>query len=120
MRFDIVPKAKPRMTRQDRFANRKVVLEYFAYKDKLNYLAKKEKFHLTDQFSVIFYLPIPSSWSKKKQKEYVGKPHQSRPDIDNLVKGLLDALIDDDASVWNFAAAKIWAEKGGIEITNYA
>ena len=46
----------------------------------------------------------------------IGKPHQQRPDIDNLVKGLMDALLEEDSHIHTVYAKKIWAEKGSIDL----
>ena len=49
----------------------------------------------------------------------LGKPHQQRPDIDNLVKAVLDALCEDDSFVWNIEACKLWSDKAGIDIEDF-
>lgn len=62
----------------------------------------------------------------------VGKPHQSKPDADNLLKSLFDALIPkknrsagqtgkDDKELWCYSVFKYWAENGGgrIKISEY-
>lgn len=41
---------------------------------------------------MVFVMPIPKSYSKKKQAALVGAPHTKKPDLDNLVKAVLDAL----------------------------
>jgi len=46
----------------------------------------------------------------------LGKPHQQKPDIDNLVKSLLDAVLDDDSSVYEIRAVKFWGEVGSFFI----
>jgi Holliday junction resolvase RusA-like endonuclease len=45
-----------------------------------------------------------------------GRPHQSKPDIDNLLKGFMDALLDEDARIWKVRVSKIWGYEGEIEI----
>jgi len=40
----------------------------------------------------IFYMPIPKSWSKKKRLAAVGEYHIKKPDSDNLLKTIKDAL----------------------------
>ncbi|OAT14605.1 endodeoxyribonuclease [Buttiauxella gaviniae ATCC 51604] len=45
-----------------------------------------------------------------------GKPHQSKPDCDNMLKALMDALFDDDSSIWDCRITKVWGEKGQIII----
>ena len=37
-----------------------------------------------------------------------GKPHQQKPDIDNILKGFMDCLLDEDKKVWNITANKYW------------
>jgi len=65
---------------------------------------------------VIFILPMPKSWSDKKKKELDGKPHQQTPDVDNLLKSLLDAIYTDDCGVWAVMVEKRWGRSGKIQI----
>ena len=55
-------------------------------------------------------------WSKKKKHEMDGKPHQSRPDKDNLEKALLDAIYEEDSHVWDSRVTKVWGYYGAIVI----
>jgi Holliday junction resolvase RusA-like endonuclease len=59
---------------------------------------------------------MPASWSQKKRDRLCGQPHQSKPDIDNLIKGFMDALLKDDARIWEVRASKVWDVSGGIEV----
>lgn len=72
-------------------------------------------------FGLVFYLPMPASWSKKKRAALLHSPHCQKPDLDNLAKAVLDGLlpvIGDDSRVWQFdVLRKLWAEHGGIGIT---
>jgi len=60
-----------------------------------------------------FHMPIPPSWSNKRQKLAEGKPHTSRPDIDNLVKFIGDALNEilwvDDSIIYEWHVQKIYS-----------
>jgi len=114
--FLIDPVGKPRMTRRDAWAHRKCVDDYFAFKDKLVLLAKKSKFILPDKFRVEFLIRMPNSWSDKKKKEMIGKPHQQKPDLDNLVKSIMDCLRKSDASVYHINMSKTWWNEGKIII----
>lgn len=59
---------------------------------------------------------MPKSWSNKKRNEMLGKPHQQKPDIDNLIKAVLDCLCKDDSYIWNVTALKQWDINGSITI----
>ena len=69
-----------------------------------------------------FYLPIPRSWSKKRRmKALEGEILPTgRPDLDNLVKAVLDALlgvlIEDDRQIVSLIAAKFYGAVPGVEI----
>lgn len=114
MQIPVTPLAKPRMTRSDKWKQRKCVMEYRAYKDAL----RPYWITLPDVYKVTFYLPMPASWSEKKKQMMENLPHRNKPDKDNLEKGLLDALLIDDAHVWSGWAEKRWARTGAIEIVD--
>ena len=65
-----------------------------------------------------FHIPMPMSWSKKKKALMLGKPHQQRPDTDNICKGVMDSLLEEDCKVWHLEAKKYWAEEGHMLIEN--
>ena len=111
--YDITPIGKPRMTQRDKWQKRPPVLRYRAFCDevRLNHVSLPESgYHVT------FILPMPASWSRKRRAEMCGKPHQQKPDKDNLEKALLDAVFDEDSHVWDGRVTKIWGEKGQIVI----
>jgi Holliday junction resolvase RusA-like endonuclease len=57
---------------------------------------------------------MPKSWSKKKKAQMLHSHHKQKPDIDNLLKGLMDALLEEDSHVHMVFTRKIWAEAGSI------
>ena len=69
-----------------------------------------------------FYLPIPKSTSKPKQRQMLNgiMQHISKPDIDNLQKFVLDCLngivIEDDRRVVEIRARKVYSSKPGTLI----
>lgn len=110
----ITPVAKPRMTRRDKWQKRPAVLKYRAYCDELR-LKKPEP--NWEKLSLVFRIPMPQSWSKKKRQEMLGKPHRQTPDLDNLIKAFQDALLGDDSKVWRYShMSKVWATEGAITI----
>lgn len=111
--YNITPLGKPRQTRADKWKKRPEVLRYRAFCDEV----RLHKITLpASGYHVIFVLPMPQSWSKKKRAEMDGKPHQQKPDIDNLTKSLLDALFDDDSHIWDVRTSKVWGTAGMIII----
>lgn len=114
MIIDITPVSKPRQTRADKWKQRPAVMRYRAFADELRLKVGKYKpgYHV----SVVFIVPMPKSWSKKKKVEMNTKPHQQKPDIDNYVKAFLDALCEDDSHVYWLEAVKIWGYEGKIII----
>ena len=113
MTYKIVSVPKPRMTQRDKWAKRPAVVRYRAFCDEVRALGVNVK---ESGSEVVFVIPMPKSWSKKKKAEMIDEPHQQRPDLDNLLKALLDAIYDEDCTVWNIKASKIWGETGPIEI----
>ena len=114
--FDIKPCPKPRQSRSDRWRVRPEVLRYRVFCDTLRLQAHQKKFQLPDSFAVEFVIPLPNSWSEKKKKIMIGKPHQTTPDLSNLLKSLEDALRAEDKEIWDVHASKRWGERGEIKI----
>ena len=54
----------------------------------------------------------PKSWSKKKVRERLNRPHMQRPDLDNCMKAILDGLnriaFADDSQVAEITCRKMW------------
>jgi Holliday junction resolvase RusA-like endonuclease len=100
---------KPRMVRSDAWRGRKCVDVYWKYKDELVRQAKKKVVTVGDNIDLCFYIKIPESWSKNKKKEMYLQPHQGKPDLDNLIKGFLDALKVKDQEVFAIIAKKLWS-----------
>lgn len=114
MIYDIAPMAKPRMTRSDKWKKRKCVLAYWAWCEEVR--LNLWDTDLNDK-SIIFYVPMPKSWSKKKKALNDGQCHTSKPDLDNMLKALFDALYGDDSHIHTLnKLQKKWAYKGAIEI----
>lgn len=74
------------------------------------------------ELKVIFYSHFPKSWSEKKKREHHGYKI-SRPDLDNLVKLVKDAMegkfFGNDSQIFNLTAKKLYTkdhEKERIEV----
>ena len=71
---------------------------------------------------VRFGMPIPKSYSKKKRQAIQAGEfhHDKKPDLDNLLKLVLDALngvaYEDDKQVIDISACKFYAESVGTTV----
>lgn len=111
--YPINPIGKPRMTQRDKWKGRAVVCRYMSFKDecRLHRVAiPNSGCHIT------FVFEMPQSWSQRKRSSMRDSPHQSKPDIDNCVKALLDATILQDSVVWDVRATKLWGDNGQIVV----
>ena len=102
------------MTRSDKWNTRRIVANYWDYKKEVAICFKGEQ--LPENYLLVFYLPMPKNWSKKKKNEQRNQPHTCRPDKDNLEKGFLDALYTEDSQAWDGRVVKLWGEQGKIDI----
>jgi Holliday junction resolvase RusA-like endonuclease len=124
--FYVEPMGKPRMTQSDRWKidpnhrdekkrKRKCVVKYHAFKDAL--LLQAKGFEMPEgNYHLKFYLPMPASWNVKKKETMKWKPHQQKPDKDNLEKAFLDCLCKNDEKIWDGRVSKFWDNTGYITI----
>lgn len=114
--YPITPVPKPRMTKSDAWKKRPCVMRYWAFKDKVRELG----IELICPCKITFYVPMPKSWSKKKKTSFDGRPHLNETfDVDNGLKGLMDAIYDQDGHIWSIAVEKRWAHEGSITIEKF-
>ena len=63
---------------------------------------------------------IPASWSKKRQQEAIGKPCQSKPDLDNIIKAIGDGANGivwvDDKQIVQITAAKRYGARPEVRV----
>jgi len=123
--FDIIPMGGVRMSQSDRWKTnpnhidpkkrqRKVVKNYFDFKNLLALQASQMKYVLGKYIDAVFLIPMPASWSEKKKEKMNGMPCETKPDTDNLLKAVCDSLTKSDQDIWYMKAVKIWAYKGSI------
>ncbi len=103
-RVQSLPIAKPRQSRRDAWEPSKAVQSYRFWSDLVRKSAKRayhgpgwgQLYQGAVALSCEFYFPIPASWSKvKRAKAAAGNVfHTSKPDLDNLMKGIKDPLSD--------------------------
>ena len=111
----ITPIPKPRQTRRDKWLNppRPGVLQYRNFCNEI----KCAKVKLSPSgCHVTFIFPLSKSSSGKFKLKMDGMPHMQKPDLDNCLKALLDALFINDSIVWDIHATKKWGREGKIII----
>lgn len=88
-------------------------MAYRAFADKVRAYGVK----LEPGWDLVFLLPMPVSWSAKKRDLHLLQPHRQKPDVDNLVKALLDAIYEDDSQHYAIGrVGKFWAAAGCIRV----
>lgn len=69
---------------------------------------------------VVATFAIPKSWSKKKSAAHMGEPHCQKPDGDNILKAVKDALNRiawaDDGQVYDARVTKVWSDTDATRI----
>ena len=105
------PMGKPRMTQRDKFVMRPRVKKYWDFKALLR-AASGPLDDNADMVIVTAWVPMPPSWSKKKQDAMAGQPCRQKPDWDNIGKAICDALFDEDCCIWVGVTIKYWCRQG--------
>ncbi len=113
----ITPVSAPRQVKSDVWNPSDHVLRYRAFRDEC---ALRGVTISPRDTSITFVLPMPASWSQKKKDAMRFMPHEQKPDLDNLIKALVDAAYRnaDDGKVSSYGRTeKIWGDIGEIRIT---
>lgn len=96
-------------TYYDEQVNDKCAYAYIARAALKRYIPVSGDIHL----DVAFHIPMPKSWSQKKKIASDGKFCSAKPDLDNLVKFVLDAfnevIWNDDKQVVSIKACKLYS-----------
>ena len=116
LEIPVQPMSAPRLTHQRRHTAR--AKRYYAYKKTLKMFCKVNSFVLSEKVKITFYMQIPKSITKKEKAKRLGNPHTQRPDLDNLVKGVWDALAEEDGYIHTLQCSKLWSKTGKIVIEN--
>lgn len=115
-----IPLARPRLSRYPHSVFNPQEKEMKAAEWDLKFQAPDTPMEGPISMDVVFYMPIAKSMYKTRRTALMDKPHASRPDIDNLLKFLLDAakcLYKDDSQVCKLTAVKIYSDNPRTEFT---
>lgn len=122
MLIPIAPMGAVRMTQRSKWADPRAQ-SYLQYKQSMGYIVRnniKEPIKGPISVTLGFYYPIPMSWSKKKKELAYDLLPTVKPDIDNAVKGVFDALNkiawEDDDLITDLMTFKRYSEEPKILI----
>ena len=109
---------RPRFRNAGRFVQTYMPTSYTKHKA---YIQEQMPKLLTDKnlkVSLYFYFEPPKSWSKKRKLIAIGTYKRTKPDVDNLIKTVLDAaknhVWQDDNQVVHIDSYKMYAEESKI------
>lgn len=106
-----LPMGKPRMTRSDKWNKRDCVMRYRSYADLVRASAgtlEKLVLPAAVRLTVVCFFPVPI-----KKRSLAGQPHGSKPDSDNVLKSVADALFANDQLVAEASIKKFWDDGQG-------
>mgnify|MGYP001379916131 FL=1 len=114
--FRPCPCPRPKVTHYGTFYGK----NYTAFKQVVNEWLDKQKIEKLEgalEAEMVFGIPMPDSWSKKKKEANLLRPHIVKPDVDNFIKSVFDILneraFDDDSQIARLRASKIWVDGPG-------
>ena len=109
---------KPRQTQSDRWKKRSCVVRYRNIATAMALQANKEGYNPTPKLKAIIGIQMPKSWTKKKKAALLHTPHRQKPDVDNLIKTIMDALCKQDEYIYHIDVKKFWAEESFVILEN--
>lgn len=116
------PKGRPRFTRYGHAYTPDVTKEYEENIRNYYIAESSDYYECAIKLELSFYLPIPKSTSKKKQRlmEQNVIKHVKKPDVDNLCKSVCDALNGvcwrDDSMITEIISRKMYATENNVGI----
>lgn len=115
------PVGKPRQTRSDKWKKRPCVLRYRDWADSCREQLAQEgglpAGAVVTNVWAEFYIEPPKSWSKARKEEAIGELHEAKPDIDNLLKSVMDAVLKEDSTVSSVQGSKFWGATPETHVT---
>ncbi len=105
-------KARPRVTRGHTY----MPDSYTAARDALRLLFGPVTIEPPWSLQVTAVRAMPGSWSKRRRGEMAGAWCVSKPDADNIVGAVMDALFEDDAAVVSVTCCKVWGPTPELRI----
>lgn len=106
---------KPRQTQADKWKKRPVVVRAREYSDELRRLGVTIN---PNGFWLEFVFAVPKSIPKRERERRLSgeRRHEQKPDLDNLIKQVLDSVYKEDSVVWRGGGEKLWGEEDILRV----
>ncbi len=108
-----VGKARPRVTANGTY----MPLAYVTAKQELRARFGPVTVGMPAAIEVVAVRKAPGSLSQARRTAMVGRPCTIRPDADNILGWVMDALFGDDSAVADVSCRKIWGLEDEVRIT---
>lgn len=109
---------RPRFRKAGRYVQTYMPTKYTNHKKMIQAQMPALKIEKPIKLTIEFYFPLLKSWSNKKRLAMVGQYKVTKPDLDNLIKTVLDAanghLWHDDNQIANINSFKKYSEDSKI------
>lgn len=109
---------RPRFRNTGRFVQTYMPTSYTKHKDFIREQMPNTLLDGNLKVTLSFYFKVPKSWSNRKKLLAIGQYKRTKPDIDNLIKTVLDAANDhlwkDDNQIVEIHSFKQYAEEPKI------
>ncbi|UTG99338.1 RusA family crossover junction endodeoxyribonuclease [Macrococcoides canis] len=115
-----MPSPRPRFRNAGRFPQAYMPTSYIKHKEYIQKQMPKLLIDKSIKLTILFEMPMLKSWSNPQKQRMIKAYHSKKPDIDNLLKTVLDAanghLWIDDGQIVEIHSAKRYAETTKIKI----
>ncbi len=105
-----MPSPRPRLSKRKAF----MPAAYVNWKNQFGLLWRHQRGATDfDSIAITFYISIPKSETKKFHREAHLAKHNRKPDLDNLIKSVMDAITEKDQQISDIWAQKRWIDGPG-------
>lgn len=115
-----MPSPRPRFRNAGKFVQTYMPTSYTKHKEYIQRQMPKLLIDKSIKLTILFEMPMLKSWSNPQKQRMIKAYHSKKPDIDNLLKTVLDAanghLWIDDGQIVEIHSAKRYAETTKIKI----
>ncbi|MCO4095724.1 RusA family crossover junction endodeoxyribonuclease [Macrococcoides canis] len=115
-----MPSPRPRFRNAGKFVQTYMPTSYTKHKEYIQRQMPKLLIENSIKLTILFEMPMLKNWSNPQKQRMIKAYHSKKPDIDNLLKTVLDAanghLWIDDGQIVEIHSAKRYAETTKIKI----